>query len=128
MVVFAMSFLAIGQAPLLGLLIVAALGYGVAERVLIPTLQDRVTSAATPASRGAVVAAFVGASRAGQTAGPATAGPTLGAVGTAPTFVLGAAVAGVTAVVAAAGSRFVDGADPALDDVVAADAAAAVAD
>ncbi len=126
MAVFAVSFLAIGQAPLLGLLIVAALGYGLAQGVLIPTLQDRITSAATPASRGAVVAAFVGASRAGQTAGPAASGPTLGAVGTGRTFVLGGAVAAVTAIVAAAGSRFVDGTEPAPVEEAEADAAAAV--
>lgn len=121
---FAVSFVAIGQAPLLGLLIVAALGYGLAQGVLIPTLQDRVTSAATPASRGAVVAAFVGAARAGQTAGPAASGLTLGAFGTGTTFLLGGALAAVTTLVANAGSRFVDGAEPAPDEPVDAEAAA----
>jgi MFS family permease len=97
-VLFGLAAAAIGVAPSLVVLVVAALGYGTAEGVLIPTLQDLVTGAAPPASRGAVVAGFVGVSRAGQTVGPLVAGATLAAVGTGSTFVLGGAVAGLTGV------------------------------
>ena len=51
-------------------LFAAALLYGLGEGVFIPTLQDVVAGAVAPEQRGAVVAVWVGAARAGQTAGP----------------------------------------------------------
>jgi MFS family permease len=67
--------------------------YGLGEGVFIPTLQDVVAGASSPAQRGAVVAVWVGSARAGQTVGPLAASATYGAVGTGTTFVIGGAVA-----------------------------------
>ena len=60
-----------------------------------------------PPQRGAVVALWVGAARAGQTVGPLAAAGIYGAVGTHTTFVLGGALA-ATLVVAEAVGRFGD--------------------
>jgi MFS family permease len=52
-----------------------------------------VTGAATDATRGAVVAIFVSAVRAGQTVGPLVAGVSMTIVGTSDTFLLAAVIA-----------------------------------
>ena len=67
--------------------------YGLAEGSSIPTVQDFVTGAAPDDSRGAVVAVFVSAVRAGQTAGPLLAGLVIATVGTSATFVAAAVIA-----------------------------------
>ena len=92
-VLFTVAFAIIGVAPTLPLLLVGAMLYGLGEGVFIPTLQDVVAGASTAAQRGAVVAVWVGAARAGQTAGPLLASASYGVVGTGTTFVLGGALA-----------------------------------
>lgn len=92
-VLFTVAFAIIGVAPTLPLLLAGAMLYGLGEGVFIPTLQDVVAGASTAAQRGAVVAVWVGAARAGQTAGPLLASAAYGAVGTGTTFVLGGALA-----------------------------------
>ena len=92
-VLFSIAFLVIGGASALPVIIAAALLYGLGEGVFIPTLQDIVAGAATPEQRGAVVAVWVGAARAGQTAGPLIAAAVYGATSTGVTFVLGGVVA-----------------------------------
>jgi MFS family permease len=91
---FTIAFAVIGLAPWLAILLGGAILYGFGEGGSIPTVQDFVTGGAPDESRGAVVAFFVSAVRAGQTVGPLIAGVTIAAVGTGETFLLGAAVAG----------------------------------
>jgi len=98
-VLFALAFVVIGLAGSLPWLLLGTILYGAGEGVFIPTLQDVVTGAAPTAQRGAVVALWVGAARAGQTAGPLAVAGVYGAVGTGTTFVIGGAVAGVLAAV-----------------------------
>jgi len=90
---FAAAFFVIGTAPLLGLLAVGSLLYGLGEGVTIPALQDIVAGTGPATSRGAVVAVWTGGVRAGQTTGPLLAGALLGSLGTGGTFVAGALVA-----------------------------------
>jgi len=104
---FTVAFAVIGTAGTLVLLLAGALLYGIGEGMFIPTLQDVVAGAAPPAQRGAVVAVWVGAARAGQTVGPLAASAVYGAVGTGATFVIGGAVAS-TLVVAERLGRFGD--------------------
>jgi ACDE family multidrug resistance protein len=92
---FTVAFVVMGVAGSLPVLLAGALVYGAGEGICIPTLQDVVTGAAPPSQRGAVVAVWVGAARAGQTAGPLAASAVYGAVGTGTTFVLGGALAAV---------------------------------
>lgn len=90
---FTVGFIVIGTAPTLVLVFAGAVLYGLGEGLSIPTVQDIVAGYAPEASRGAVVAAWVGAARAGQTAGPLLAATSMAAVGPGPTYLLGAAVA-----------------------------------
>ena len=92
-VVFVIGFALIGAAPALVVVVAGALLYGYGEGSAIPTIQDLVAGRAPEASRAAVVAAWVGAARAGQTVGPLVAGAVLGAVGPGATYLLGALVA-----------------------------------
>jgi len=92
-VLFTIAFVGIGLAPTIPLLLVGTLLYGFGEGVFIPTLQDVVAGSASIAQRGAVVAVWVGAARAGQTIGPLLASGVYAAVGTSATFVLGGVVA-----------------------------------
>ncbi len=106
-VLFSVAFVIIGTAGSLVVLVGGALLYGMGEGVFIPTLQDVVAGAAPPEQRGAMVAAWVGAARAGQTSGPLAASAIYGAVGTGATFVIGGALAS-TLVVAERLGRFGD--------------------
>ncbi len=90
---FAVAFVAMGLAPTALLLVLATFLYGAAEGASIPTLQDIVASSAPPASRGAVVATFVGVVRAGQAVGPLLAGGLIATQGTGATFVAGGLLA-----------------------------------
>jgi len=92
---FVIGFTTIGLANVLVLLFAGGLLYGLGEGASIPTVQDLVAGAAPEASRGAVVAAWVGAARAGQTLGPLLAGVGLEAMGPSTTFVIGGAVSAV---------------------------------
>ena len=82
----------LGVATTLPLLMLGPVVYGFGEGLMIPTLQDAVTSAAPASSRGAIVASFVGVSRLGQTVGPVAAGAGLAAFGSEPVFLAGAAL------------------------------------
>lgn len=104
---FTVAFVIIGAAGSLVVLVGGALIYGIGEGMFIPTLQDVVAGSAPAAQRGAVVAVWVGAARAGQTAGPLAASAVYGAVGTGTTFVIGGAVAS-TLIVAERLGRFGD--------------------
>ena len=90
---FAIAFVGIGLAPTLALLLLAAMVYGIGEGLSIPTYQDFVAGSAPSASRGAVVAVWVGAARAGQVAGPLAAGAALSALGAGAAFTVGGALA-----------------------------------
>jgi ACDE family multidrug resistance protein len=102
-VLFTIGFVAIGVAPTLPLLIAGALLYGLGEGVFIPTLQDVVAGSASAAQRGAVVAVWVGAARAGQTIGPLLASAVYGSFGTEATFLLGGALAAALIVIEGVG-------------------------
>jgi len=106
-VLFTIAFVIIGTAGSLVILVGGAMLYGLGEGIFIPTLQDIVAGAAPASQRGAVVALWVGAARAGQTVGPLAAAGVYGAVGTHATFVVGGAVA-ATLVVAESVGRFGD--------------------
>jgi MFS family permease len=92
-VLFAAAFLVIGVAPTLPILLAGSFAYGFGEGLTIPTYQDYVVGAAPVASRGAVLAVWVGAARAGQVCGPLAAGVGMSAAGTGETFVVGALIA-----------------------------------
>jgi MFS transporter, ACDE family, multidrug resistance protein len=98
-VLFVVAFTGIGLAGTLPLLVAGAMVYGLGEGLFIPTLQDVVTGAAPPEQRGAIVAVWVGAARAGQTVGPLGAAAVYASVGTGPTFLVGAGLAAVIVVV-----------------------------
>ena len=91
---FTVAFLVMGVAGSLPVLLLGAMIYGLGEGICIPTLQDVVTGTAPAAQRGAVVAIWVGAARAGQTIGPLAAGAVYGATSTGATFVVGSGLAG----------------------------------
>lgn len=95
---FVVAFALVGLAPVLPVLLVGTLVYGLGEGAAIPTVQDLVAGAAPAESRGAVVAVWVGAARLGQTIGPLLTGATLGVVGAGGAFVAGAALAGTLVV------------------------------
>ncbi len=104
---FAMAFVVVGSAGALPVLIGGAMLYGFGEGLLIPTLQDVVAGAAPASQRGAVVALWVGAARAGQTVGPLAVAGIYGSVGTHATFVLGGGLAAALVVAELVG-RFGD--------------------
>lgn len=106
-VLFTVAFVVIGLAGSLAVLVAGALLYGLGEGAFIPTLQDIVAGAAPPEQRGAIVALWVGAARAGQTVGPLAVAGLHDALGTHGTFVLGGALAAGLVVTEAVG-RFGD--------------------
>lgn len=89
----AAGYLVVASVESIGVVVVGLLIFGLGEGLVIPALQDRVASAAPASSRGAVFAAWVAVVRAGQTAGPITAGGLIGTLGARPLFLLGAVVA-----------------------------------
>jgi MFS family permease len=91
----AAGFGMIGVAGSLAVVYVGAFVYGLGEGSTIPTIQDLVAGGSPPASRGAVVALWVGAARAGQTTGPLLAASALGGMGASGAFLVAAAIAGV---------------------------------
>jgi MFS family permease len=103
-VMFLGAFLLYGVAGALVVIVPAALMFGAAEGALIPTLQDLNVEGAPGEHRGAVVAAWVGAARLGQTIGPLIAGVGIGLVGTGSTLVIGSVVAAVILAVALFGA------------------------
>jgi len=106
-VVYAVGFVTIGLAPSLAPLVVAALFYGLAEGFTIPTLQDVAAGSGPAATRGSVVAVWVGVVRAGQFVGPLVAGASIALVGTSATLVVGGLLTGIVAVAQVVGRRVV---------------------
>lgn len=96
---FLTAFLLYGLAPALAVVVVGALLFGSAEGALIPTLQDLNIEGAPDEHRGAVVAAWVGAARLGQTIGPLLAGVGIALLGTGMTLVVGSTTAAVIALI-----------------------------
>lgn len=94
----------VAAVPLLPAVAAGLLVYGSGEGLLVATLQEAVAGEAPPASRGAVIATWVGFARAGQTAGPVLAGVGLA---TGARWTLGAASA--AAALLAAGHRLLLG-------------------
>jgi len=90
---FVVAFTIIGAVPVLSVTVAAIVLYGLGEGITIPGMQDLVAGAAPGESRGAVVAVWVGAARAGQTVGPLLAGAGLTAFGAQATFWAGAGIA-----------------------------------
>ena len=88
----AAAFATMGVAGTLVLIGVAALIYGASEGALIPLLQVLAVEHAPAEHRAAVIAAWVGFARLGQTTGPLVAGVLIGVIGTGATLVAGAAV------------------------------------
>lgn len=86
--VFTVAFLAMGLAPALWLLLLGALGFGTSEGLLIGSLQDESMAVAPDRHRGAIVAAFVGAARLGQSTGPLVFSAVLASTSTRTTLVL----------------------------------------
>ena len=91
--VMAVSFAVVAGSPGLAMLVAGILFYGFGEGMAIPSLQTVVAGAAPSSSRGAVVAVWVGAVRAGQTIGPIAAGVAVSQVGAPATFLAGAGLA-----------------------------------
>jgi predicted MFS family arabinose efflux permease len=94
---FAVAFAALAAATSLLVVYAAVLLYGAGEGATIASLQDSVSEAAPAASRGAVVAVWVGVARLGQTLGPLAAAAGIDGPGPGPTFAVAAAVAGLLA-------------------------------
>lgn len=100
---FFVSFLVLGTAPSLALVVVAAIVYGAGEGALVPSMQDVAVSAAPDEHRGAVLAAWVSSARAGQTSGPLMAAGLFDATSTRLTFLVGSSLGVVIAVIQRAG-------------------------
>ena len=99
--VFAAAFVLMGAVEALPALAVGTLLYGSGEGVAVATLQDAVSGAAPAASRGAIVAVWVGLARLGQTIGPLAAAAGVDGPGVGPTLVAAGVVAGGLSVAAA---------------------------
>ncbi len=75
--IWVVSFMMIGLAPTLVLVVIGSLLYGFGEGGLIPSLQDTAIRRAPDDHRGAVMASWTGFARLGQTTGPLVAGAIL---------------------------------------------------
>jgi ACDE family multidrug resistance protein len=106
-VVYAVGFVAIGLAPSVAVLVVAALFYGLAEGFTIPTLQDVAAGSGPAETRGSVVAVWVGVVRAGQFVGPLLAGASIAWIGSSATLVVGGLLTGVIAIAQVVGRPLV---------------------
>jgi MFS family permease len=90
---FVVAFTTMGLAGAVAVVVVGAFLYGASEVSLIPSLQDEAMEASPDEHRGAVVAVWVSAARAGQTVGPLIAGVGLDFWTTGTVFVVGSSVA-----------------------------------
>lgn len=93
---WALAFALIAAVPTLPGIAAGLLIYGLGDGLALPTLQTAVAGIGPAATRATVIAVFVGATRAGQSAGPLLAAPVLGAPAAA--FALGAAIAALLTV------------------------------
>lgn len=91
-VLIAFAAFGIGVASLIGLVIVAAIIYGLGDGAAISALQDVATSAAPTEQRASVMAAWVSSVRLGQTIGPLSAAALFAATSTTTTMMVGAAI------------------------------------
>jgi MFS family permease len=96
---FAAGFAVVAASPSLPGIAAGLACYGLGEGVLVPTLQTAVAGAGPAATRAAVVAVFVAATRLGQTAGPLLAAPLIAGPGPRVAFALGTAVSVLLALV-----------------------------
>jgi MFS family permease len=90
---FVVAFTAIGLTAAVAVVVIGAILYGASEGALIPSLQDEAMGVSPDEHRGAVVAVWVSAARAGQTVGPLIAGAALGFWATGTVFLVGTSVA-----------------------------------
>ena len=90
--VYAAGALMVAAATDVGVVVAAASSAGLAEGLIIPTLQDYVAEGPPEASRGVVVALFTTGARLGQTVGPLLAAVAIAATSTRTTFALGAVI------------------------------------
>jgi len=88
-VAYAVGALCVATATRVPLVVVAAGFAGLAEGLVIPTLQDYVAGTPPAQSRGIVVALFTTGTRLGQTIGPLLAAATIAATSTRAAFVIG---------------------------------------
>ncbi len=95
---WAIAFTVIAWAPLLGILLLGTVLYGLGEGGLIPILQDAAVGEAPSEHRGAIVAVWVSSARLGQTIGPLAAGLILAGASTTAALWVGAVVAATLAV------------------------------
>lgn len=98
-VFIAVAAAAIGVAPTVTLVVIAAMLYGLGDGAAIPALQDLITSSAPDDQRASVMAAWVSGVRLGQTIGPIGAAALFAATSTRTTMLVGAALFAVLAVV-----------------------------
>jgi MFS family permease len=93
----AMAAFGVAVAPILALVIVAMLLYGVGDGIIIPALQDVASSVPKAEQRASVMAAWVVAVRLGQTVGPLGAALIFARSSTSVAMLVGAAVFAVVA-------------------------------
>ncbi len=82
--------LTIGVAPVLIMVVLASVFYGLGEGLMIPALQDVATSATPDSQRASVMAAWVASVRLGQAVGPLVFAAILAATTTGTAMVVGA--------------------------------------
>jgi len=87
-----MAYVAMGLAPALWVMVLAALVYGWAEGLTLPTAQELVASNAPDRERAAVLGAYTATARTGQVIGPLVVGVALGFTGSRTVLVAGGAV------------------------------------
>jgi MFS transporter, ACDE family, multidrug resistance protein len=105
-VLFAVGYVLLGWVSLLVAVVIGAFIHGLGEGAAVPTVQELVVGASPNENRGAVMAAWVGAARVGQTAGPLLAGVAIASVGVTTTYAVGMALAlALAAVTWVAGAR-----------------------
>jgi predicted MFS family arabinose efflux permease len=94
------AYAGVAGSPVIAVVALPAVAYGVGEALTVVPLQDFATAIAPDEHRGMIVAVWVSAVRAGQFAGPALAGLSIAAIGTGGTFVAGTGLAALAAGVA----------------------------
>ena len=98
-ILIAVAAAAIGVAPTVALVVLAAVLYGLGDGAAIPALQDLITSSAPDDQRASVMAAWVAGIRLGQTVGPIGAAALFAATSTRTAMLVGAALFAVLALV-----------------------------
>lgn len=98
-ILIAVAAAAIGVAPTVALVVLAAVLYGLGDGAAIPALQDLITSSAPDDQRASVMAAWVSGIRLGQTVGPIGAAALFAATSTRTAMLVGAGLFAVLALV-----------------------------